>query len=103
MAGDATLVAVRITSQNNSTGITRRELRIFFRELDRNGPLESMPERCLEATQQTEHSQLPPVTKVRVQRHRSQADSARRVGACISSPRPSTGQSAVLAKRRAAR
>src|SRR3954453_13797926 len=103
MAGDATFAAIRITSQNNSTAITRRKIRLFFRVLNRNAPLEYMPEDFPQDTQQTEHSQLPPVTKVRVQRHRSQADSARRVGACISSPRPSTGQSAVLAKRRAAR
>src|SRR3954447_13341038 len=103
MAGDASFAAIRITSQNNSTAITGRKIRLFFRVLNRDASLESMPEDFPQATQQTEHSQPPPVTKARVQRHRLQADSARRGGACISSPRPSTGQSAALAKRPAAR
>src|SRR3954451_25237774 len=57
MAGHATFASIRIASQNNSTSITGREVGLFFRVLNRNTPLKSMPEDFPQATQQTEHSQ----------------------------------------------
>src|SRR3982751_5691811 len=58
MAGHATLAPVRIARQNDSTAITRCEVRLFFRVLNRNTRLKAVPEDFPQATQQTEHFPL---------------------------------------------
>src|SRR4051794_1992583 len=57
MTGHATFAAIRITRQNNSTAIAGRKIRLFFRVLNRDTSLKSMPKDFPQATQQTEHSQ----------------------------------------------
>jgi hypothetical protein len=44
IAGDAALAAIGVACQNDSTAITRGQIRLFFRVLDRHPTMKAMPE-----------------------------------------------------------